>query len=140
MRVCRKGDNGPRPDMSWRPITERGAMEGFSPTRAGGPARVMALRPAPGARHGCRLAAEDTARERLDAFLTPTHKNPTVAHDRQNDETPDNAGVLKYRYRDSNWVSRPRNPVFSRNLGPIWPAGGRWGRPEPGHCAPSFAP
>ncbi len=26
----------------------------------------------------------------------------SVAHDRQNDETPVNTGVLKYRYRDSN--------------------------------------
>ena len=49
---------------------------------------------------------EDTARERLDAFLTPTQPTPTVAHtvahDPKNDETPENAGVLKYRYRDSN--------------------------------------
>jgi hypothetical protein len=26
----------------------------------------------------------------------------TVAYDPNNDETPDNTGVLKYRYRDSN--------------------------------------
>jgi hypothetical protein len=26
----------------------------------------------------------------------------TVAHHPENDETPDNTGVLKYRYRDSN--------------------------------------
>jgi integrase len=49
---------------------------------------------------------EDQARERLDAFLTPNRPTPTVAqtvaHDPQNDETPDNTGVLKYRYRDSN--------------------------------------
>jgi len=50
--------------------------------------------------------AEDAARERLDAFLTPTQPTPTaahtVAHDPKNDETPENTGVLKYRYRDSN--------------------------------------
>ena len=49
---------------------------------------------------------EDIARERLDAFLTPPKKTPTVAHtvahDPQNDETPKSTGVLKYRYRDSN--------------------------------------
>jgi Phage integrase family len=49
---------------------------------------------------------EDTARERLDAFLTPPKMTPTVArtvaHDSQNDETPKNTGVLQYRYRDSN--------------------------------------
>jgi hypothetical protein len=44
---------------------------------------------------------EDTARERLDAFLSPTQPTPTVAHDPANDETPKNTGVLKYRYRDS---------------------------------------
>jgi hypothetical protein len=27
---------------------------------------------------------------------------PTVAHDAQNDESPVNTGLLKYRYRDSN--------------------------------------
>ena len=49
---------------------------------------------------------EETARERLDAFLTPTQPTPTVAHpvahDPQNDEIPKNTGFLKYRYRDSN--------------------------------------
>jgi hypothetical protein len=49
---------------------------------------------------------EDQARQRLDAFLTPAQPSPTVAHtlahDPQNDETPENTGVLKYRYRDSN--------------------------------------
>jgi len=44
---------------------------------------------------------EQAAAERLDAFLTP----PTVAQDPSNDETPDNSGVLKYRYRDSNPAS-----------------------------------
>ena len=34
----------------------------------------------------------------LDAFPT----SPTVAQRSQNDETPVNTGVLKYRYRDSN--------------------------------------
>ena len=66
---------------------------------------------------------EDTARERLDAFLTPTQPTPTVAHHPNNDETPENTGVLQYRYRDSNWVSTPGNPVFSRNLG-----NSRWGQ------------
>ena len=49
---------------------------------------------------------EDQARERLDAYLTPPKPIPTVAqtvaHDPENDETPENTGVLKYRYRDSN--------------------------------------
>ncbi len=49
---------------------------------------------------------EDTARERLDAFLTPATTGPTVAHTvahyPNNDETPASTGVLKYRYRDSN--------------------------------------
>ena len=43
---------------------------------------------------------------RLDAYLTPptpiTTLAQTVAHASQNDETPVNTGVLKYRYRDSN--------------------------------------
>lgn len=47
---------------------------------------------------------EDIARERLDAFLTPPKTTPTVAHDPKNDETPVNARVVRYRYRDSNPV------------------------------------
>ena len=38
------------------------------------------------------------------AFHTPANKAPTVAHAPNNDETPVNTGVLKYRYRDSNPV------------------------------------
>ena len=45
---------------------------------------------------------EDLARERLDAFLTPSTLAHTVAHDPHNEKTPENSGVLKYRYRDSN--------------------------------------
>jgi len=49
---------------------------------------------------------EEQARERLDAYLTPPQLTPTVAQTvarpPQNDETPVNTGVLKYRYRDSN--------------------------------------
>ena len=49
------------------------------------------------------------ARERLDAFLTPTQPTPTVAHtvahDPENDETPVNTRVLQYRYRDSKPAS-----------------------------------
>jgi integrase len=37
-------------------------------------------------------AGEDIARERLDAFLTPTQPNPTVAHHPNNDETPEKPG------------------------------------------------
>ena len=37
----------------------------------------------------------EKARERLDAFLTPTHTGATVAHDPQNKETPVKAEVLK---------------------------------------------
>ncbi len=51
---------------------------------------------------------EDTARECLDAFLTPTQPTPTVAHDPKNDETPENTGALKYRYRDSNRTGESR--------------------------------
>ncbi len=46
-------------------------------------------------------AGEEQACERRGAYLTPPQLKPTVAHDPQNDETPVNAGVLKYRYRDS---------------------------------------
>ncbi len=49
---------------------------------------------------------EEQARERLDAYLTPptpiTTVAQTVAHAPENAETPENSGVLKYRYRDSN--------------------------------------
>ena len=49
---------------------------------------------------------EEQARERLDAYLNAPTAIPTaaqtVAHDRQNEKTPDESGVLKYRYRDSN--------------------------------------
>jgi integrase len=49
---------------------------------------------------------EEQARERLDAYLNPPNAIPTVAHtvahEPKNDETPENTGVLKYRYRDSN--------------------------------------
>jgi Phage integrase family len=45
---------------------------------------------------------EEQARERLDAYLTPPQRTSTVAHEPKNDETPENSGVLKYRYRDSN--------------------------------------
>jgi hypothetical protein len=38
---------------------------------------------------------EDTARERLDAFLTPTQPTPTVAHKPNNDETPERHGDYK---------------------------------------------
>jgi hypothetical protein len=49
--------------------------------------------------------AEAQARERLDAYLNPPRPIPTVAHDPNNDETPENTGVLKYRYRDSNPIA-----------------------------------
>ena len=49
---------------------------------------------------------ERQAVERLDTYLRPPTTGPTVAHtvarDPRNDETPENTGVLKYRYRDSN--------------------------------------
>ncbi len=49
---------------------------------------------------------EQTARERLDAYLTPPNLTPTVAqtvaHAPKNDENPVDTGLLKYRYRDSN--------------------------------------
>ena len=45
---------------------------------------------------------EDLARERLDVFLTPPTVAHTVAHDLDNEKTPESTGVLKYRYRDSN--------------------------------------
>jgi integrase len=45
---------------------------------------------------------EDQARERLDAYLNPPKPIQTVAQAPENDETPVNTGVLKYRYRDSN--------------------------------------
>jgi hypothetical protein len=49
---------------------------------------------------------EQAARERLDAYLTPPNLTPTVAHTvaqaPENEETPVDTGVLKYRYRDSN--------------------------------------
>ena len=58
---------------------------------------------------------EEQARERLDAYLNPPKPTPTVAHtvaqDHQNDETPENSGVLKYRYRDSNWVVGGETPI-----------------------------
>ena len=68
---------------------------------------------------------EEQARERLDAYLTPPQRTSTVAHtvahEPKNDETPENSGVLKYRYRDSNpiahrcdqWVSS----VYRRSRG-----------------------
>ena len=67
---------------------------------------------------------EDIARERLDAFLTPTRPTPTVAHtvahDPNNDETPVNTGVLQYRYRDSNPGFRreraSEHPIASRKI------------------------
>jgi integrase len=53
---------------------------------------------------------EEQARERLDAYLNPpkpiTTVAQTVAHDPNNDETPQNSGVLKYRYRDSKPTDR----------------------------------
>jgi hypothetical protein len=58
---------------------------------------------------------EQQARERLDAYLNPPKPTRTVAHtvshDPNNDETPENTGVLKYRYRDSNWVSALEIPI-----------------------------
>ena len=38
---------------------------------------------------------EDTAQERLDAFLTPDQLSPNVAHDPKNEETRINTGVFK---------------------------------------------
>jgi integrase len=58
---------------------------------------------------------EEQARERLDAYLNPPQTTPTVAqtvaHEPNNDETPENTGVLKYRYRDSNWVVGIETPI-----------------------------
>jgi hypothetical protein len=48
-------------------------------------------------------AAKTSPRESIDAFLTP----PTVAPYLQNEKTPVDTGVLKYRYRDSNCVAYP---------------------------------
>jgi hypothetical protein len=48
------------------------------------------------------IAIAERDREHHDAFRTPANVNPTVADEPQNAETPDNARVLKYRYRDSN--------------------------------------
>ena len=48
---------------------------------------------------------EEQADERLDAYLTPPTPITTVAHSPQNAETPENSGVLKYRYRDSKPAS-----------------------------------
>jgi hypothetical protein len=48
---------------------------------------------------------EEAARERLDAYLTPSHPTTTVAHEPKNEKTPVNTGVLKYRYRDSKPAS-----------------------------------
>ncbi len=49
---------------------------------------------------------ERAAAERLDAYLSPPATGPTVArtvaHGPVHAETPVNAGVLQYRYRDSN--------------------------------------
>jgi integrase len=46
-------------------------------------------------------SGQEQARERLDVYLNPPEPTPTVAHNPNNDETPVNAGVLKYCYRDS---------------------------------------
>ncbi len=58
---------------------------------------------------------ERAAAERLDAYLSPPVPGPTVAqtvaHGPDNAETPDNTGVLQYRYRDSN-------PGFRRERAP----------------------
>ena len=87
---------------------------------------------------------EDAARERMDAYLNPHEPiatvAQTVAHPPQNDETPVNTGVLKYRYRDSNCVARPAIPVFIRVFASVSPAGGSWGQPETGHAAPKMPP
>jgi integrase len=48
---------------------------------------------------------EAQATERLDAFLTPATVAHAVAHTPENDETPVNTEVLKYRYRDSNPIA-----------------------------------
>jgi integrase len=68
---------------------------------------------------------EEQARERLHAYLNPPKPIPTVAHTvaqaPENDETPVDTGVLKYRYRDSNpidhrcdqWISS----VYRRSRG-----------------------
>ncbi len=52
--------------------------------------------------HAALLLGECIDAQRVDALLKPGDSGPTVAHDPTNDETPDSAGVLKYRYRDSN--------------------------------------
>jgi hypothetical protein len=35
-------------------------------------------------------------------------------------------GVLKYRYRDSNYAATPVNPAIPRDSGAFGPAGNRW--------------
>jgi hypothetical protein len=56
-----------------------------------------------------RPGGEQQAHERLDTYLNaPTPAATvahTVAHDPRNGETPENTGVLKYRYRDSKPAS-----------------------------------
>ena len=86
---------------------------------------------------------EDLARERLDAFLTPPTVAHTVAHDLDNEKTPESMGVLKYRYRDSNCVANPVTPVFIGFFGLFarWgQLGAAWNRSPCPQNAPSFAP
>jgi hypothetical protein len=47
-------------------------------------------------------AAKRAATERLDADLDAPTTTPTMAQDPQNEKTPVDTGVSKYRYRDSN--------------------------------------
>jgi integrase len=71
-------------------------------------------------RYGHLVPGGEAAAERLDVFLTPSRPVPTVAQDPNNDETPNNAGVLQYRYRDSNPGFRreraTEHPVPSRKI------------------------
>jgi hypothetical protein len=82
---------------------------------------------------------EDQARERLDAYLTAPKPIPTVAQAHENDETPVNTGVLKYRYRDSNPGFRRERvsdrPVTSPKIA-IFQAKRDWSGPlKPAECS-----
>ena len=78
-----------------------------------GPATAMSARP--GTATGTSSPAARTRHESASMPSSRPQSTPTVAHtvahDPKNDETPENTGVLKYRYRDSNPVDESLRPV-----------------------------
>jgi hypothetical protein len=95
--------------------------------------RIVRLPPVPAGPGGVRSRAE------LRPFACLLSRDWSVIGPGCQPFLPHLLAFRQYRYRDSNCVASPANPVLTRDSGTVSPAGGRWGRPETGQAAPKIA-